>query len=148
MIGRLGPVLRYKDHAKKLDRKELVLAVWAAEFARHMNGGAEGIADVPVLRSLTKKAATSADRLVEALRLLIEVEFSPIPEDDQNNNCYMLWQSFIDACESGAFIDDDGFGELATADLQVSNVLIQPSEARDLGYVRPSWATHVCWYNK
>jgi len=134
--------------AKELDRKDLVLAVWAAEFARRMNGGAEVVADGPVLRSMTEKAAWSADRLVEALRLLIEVEFSPIPEDDQNNDCYMTWQSFIGTCESGGFVDDDGFGELATADLQVSDVRIQPSEARDLGYVRPPWATHVCWYNK
>ena len=41
--------------------------------------------------------------------------------------------------------DYDGHGDLATA-TEVSDVGISPS---DLSYfVRPSWATHVCWYNR
>jgi len=135
------------SYAKELDRKELVLAVWAAEFARHMNGGAEAIVEGPILRLMTENAAKSADRLVEALRLLIEVKFSPITENERND-CYMTWEAFVATCESGGFIDDDGFGELATADHHVSNVRVHPSGALDQSYTRPDWATHVCWYNK
>ncbi len=133
------------NYAKtELDRKELVLAVWAAEFARRMNGSAEAIVDGPVLRLMTESAAKSADRLIEALRLLIDVEFGPIGQDDY----YVTWEAFVETCQSGGFVNDDGFGELATADRQVSNTRVHPSDALDPSYSRPAWATHVCWYNK
>lgn len=127
---------------------EIMLAVWAAEFARRMNGGAKAIAEGPVLRIMTEEAATSADRLVEALRLLIDVKFEPIPDDESGDDRYMTWETFVASCQSGGFTDDDGFGELATADLHVSDVSVDPSDALNPSYVRPSWATHVCWYNK
>jgi len=59
----------------------------------------------------------------------------------------MDWGGFVAACRDGMFTVNDGYGELAT-DLQVSDVRVDPSDALNLLYARPSWATHVCWYNK
>lgn len=30
----------------------------------------------------------------------------------------------------------------------VSSIRVDPSDALNPIYARPSWATHVCWYNK
>lgn len=61
---------------------------------------------------------------------------------DDGGDCMMTIQEFIDAVAGGAYNDDDGFGECATA-TQVSDCRIYPSNLD-----RPSWTTHVCWYNK
>jgi hypothetical protein len=134
-------------YAKELDRRALAHAVWAAEFARRMNGGAEAVVDGPALRLMTEIAAKSADRLVESLRFLIDVEFH-LADAGELENHYMTWEKFVACCQSGALTDDDGFGELATADHQVSDVSVDPSDAIDGSYARPNWATHVCWYNR
>lgn len=60
---------------------------------------------------------------------------------------HWTWNEFEAACESGSIIDDDGFGELASA-THVSSVRVYPSQFRDVALSRPTWATHVVWYNK
>jgi hypothetical protein len=54
-------------------------------------------------------------------------------------------QEWIGCVQCGAFIDYDGYGELAT-ETQTSNVMISPSEMK--GYDFPEWATHIMWYNR
>jgi hypothetical protein len=49
--------------------------------------------------------------------------------------------------ESGGFIDYDGNGDLATAELNY-NVPIHPSDITRLKLKIPSWATHVIWFNR
>lgn len=140
---------------KQFDRHELVLAVWAAEFTRAL-GSVPVMGDpqasgfrttAPILRLLAKRAADSADRMVEALRLLTEVDFR-IASYDELDDQYMTWEKFVACCQSGSLTDYDGHGELATDDHHVSNVRVGPGDVLREGYVRPDWATHVCWYNR
>lgn len=136
------------NYAKELDRRELVLAVWAAEFTRALGGKTFATShDAFLLSRLAEDAAKSADRAVEALRLLIDVQFR-LADPDELESCYMPWEEFVSCCETNTLTDDDGHGELATKDHHVSNVRIFPGDAIDKNYVRPDWATHVCWYNK
>lgn len=72
-------------------------------------------------------------------------KFEKIDADEEL--CLMTWDDFVQSCQSNAFIDDDGFGELATA-THVSDVSVSPSQAVCSDYNRPQWATHVSWYNK
>lgn len=58
----------------------------------------------------------------------------------------MPLDDFKDACESGMFIDYDGFGELATED-KTSKIYITPSMLRT-GFKIPGWCTHVLWFNR
>jgi len=57
----------------------------------------------------------------------------------------MSAQDFRDACADGAFINYDGFGYLATAQLE-SDQRIDPSQVASFTW--PDWATHVTWYNR
>lgn len=57
----------------------------------------------------------------------------------------MTWRRFLRDVDDGMLDDYDGFADLATADA-VSRVQVAPSGAR--GLARPSWATHVVWYNR
>lgn len=75
--------------------------------------------------------------------LVPEPKLEPIDPDD----AHMTWEDFLDSCESGSFIDYDGFGELATA-THVSEIQVSPSSALRSTYKRPAWSTHVVWYNK
>lgn len=72
-------------------------------------------------------------------------KFEPVDPDE--HACLMSWNDFVESCQSGSFIDYDGFVELATV-TRVSNVTISPSRALSTDYKRPKWATHVAWYNK
>jgi len=61
----------------------------------------------------------------------------------------MTVAEFVDCVRQGVFIDYDGHGRYATA-TQVSRDqadVIYPSELVRLK-TRPSWCTHVMWYNK
>lgn len=128
---------------KEFDRQNLILSVWSAEFARSLGGIASAGSPV-LLRLLAERAAASADRAVEAIRLLLDVEFR-LASHDELERCYMPWEKFVDACRNVTVMD--GYGELATDDY-VSNIRVYPVVVVDPGYVRPSWATHVCWYSK
>lgn len=59
----------------------------------------------------------------------------------------MTKQDFVDACRSGALIDYDGFGDLATETHHCSDFRVYPSQCR-LSGGWPKWATHVLWYNR
>jgi len=57
---------------------------------------------------------------------------------------------FLEAVESGRFIDDDGSGALAT-ESQESNIDVWPSTIKDQLEDNPEyrgWATHIVWFNK
>ena len=65
----------------------------------------------------------------------------------------MTREEFIQAVESGAFIDYDGYCHLVSGESlsplgagEVSDVSLSPSEVED--FVWPEWATHVLWYNR
>jgi len=136
-----------KNFAKQLDRRALLTSVWAAEFTRTLGGNAQSDALSPVIqRHLAEVAAESADRAVEVLRLLFEVEFR-LASGDELNDRFMTWEKFIACCHGGALTDDHGHGELATDDHHISNVRIHPGNALHHSYIRPDWATHVRWYD-
>ncbi len=132
--------------APQLDRRDLIHAVWAAEFTRALGGTqqAELAKSAAILRLMAARAANSADRAVEALRLYVDVEFELASYDELE--CYVPWDEFVASSRSGTIVDDDGHGELATDDHHVANVRVLPSDALDPSYVRPDWATHVIWY--
>lgn len=58
---------------------------------------------------------------------------------------HMSWEKFVGSVQAGAFVDDDGFAELATA-THVSMRGVGPGSVFTIN--RPKWATHVVWYNK
>jgi len=57
----------------------------------------------------------------------------------------MTIKRWVGSCKGAAFINDDGYGNLATAD-QCSDIEVIPSEADMIQF--PEWATHVLWYNR
>lgn len=57
----------------------------------------------------------------------------------------MTKEEWLSGCEAGAFIDYDGFGNLATAD-GVYAERIFPSQAKNYNF--PKWVTHIVWYNR
>ena len=132
---------------KELDRQSLILAVWSAEFTRALDGTANAVGSPVVLRNLAERAAESADRAIEAIRILLDVEFR-LASYDELERCYMPWEKFVDACRNNLLTGEDGYGELATDDYYVSNIRVYPVVAVDPNHVRPRWATHVLWYNK
>jgi hypothetical protein len=117
--------------SKQADRRELALAVWAAEFARFV-----GTSPQAEQQSLAEAAAKSANRAVEALDLYLfeGVEFAPV-------GYYMTWKEFHSASLRGS---PRGHGKWATADGRVSSEKV--TDVGDGEYARPSWATHVVWY--
>lgn len=123
---------------RELGRQDLILSVWSAAFARALDGSPP-----TALQYVASVAAEQADHAVEALRLLLDVEFRVASQRERETG-YMTWEKFVAA----PFVDADGFAELATADYQISNIRVSPSEATQTNYARPGWATHVLWYNK
>lgn len=123
-----------------MNRAELRLAVWAAEFThclREIKGG-----DAALRAEL---AAKSADRAVDALDLVCHEKNRPFSDLDQR--CLMTWPDFLEGCLSGMLMDDDGTGVLAT-ETGRSDKCVSPRVVHAGRFTRPSWATHVCWYNK
>ena len=58
---------------------------------------------------------------------------------------------FLECVRDGAFIDDDGFGNWATATKKLPGWIdggVSPSRVSSGQSVPPAWATHVVWYNK
>ena len=64
---------------------------------------------------------------------------SELDEDD----VYTI-KEFKQSCESGAFIDYDGFGYPIKDKLADNKIIIRPSQLEDI----PNDATHIVWYNK
>lgn len=59
--------------------------------------------------------------------------------DELDKECLMGADEFLEDSETGFFTGDDGHGYWAT-ETEVSRVSCFAN--------RPTWATHVCWYNK
>lgn len=72
---------------------------------------------------------------------------NPVMKDleDFDKECLMTLESFIAYCESGAFIDSDGFGCYAT-ETQVSDIELVPSHITSGNYRKDF--SHICWYNR
>ena len=71
------------------------------------------------------------------------VELRDLPDPD---NCdHMTMEAFVETCQFGGFIDDDGFGYYAT-EHQTTNRVINPSDVARNKY--DSEYTHVVWFNK
>ena len=70
------------------------------------------------------------------------VQLKEIPEYGD----HMTLEEWVNAVNSGAFIDYDGDGHLATAD-KCSDIVIKPSSLKD-DFVIPDWVTHIVWYNR
>lgn len=66
-------------------------------------------------------------------------------EDLPEHGYLLTLEDFKNAVNCGAFIDYDGFGELAT-ESRTSEVRIRPSEVDD--YKFPGWCTHILWFNR
>ena len=109
----------------------------------------------------TTRAAPPTDAMLAAAEALLEFlstgVMPPPPASapppglalrplDADAGEHMTWEEFAESVEAGDFIDDDGFGDLATA-THYSSVSINPSDITE-AYARPAWATHVVWYNK
>jgi hypothetical protein len=71
-------------------------------------------------------------------------EFEPL---EGHSGDLFTWDEFVDSCQHGDLVNADGFGELATA-THTSQLAIDPSEVLAGDVARPSWATHVLWYNR
>ena len=55
---------------------------------------------------------------------------------------HMSMQDFIACCETGGFIDDDGYGYYAT-ETEMTNIVVLPSTVnKDTTY------SHVVWFNR
>lgn len=57
----------------------------------------------------------------------------------------MTLEDFKDNCNSGGFIDYDGYGHYATA-TQMSNLIVRPSDVKKKK-LREDF-THVVWFNR
>jgi len=81
---------------------------------------------------------------LKAKRKKKEPKFEPIPDYGD----HMTWEDFVSAVKTGGFIDYDGHGNLATA-TECSDKNIVPSQiTRPSGFNKPSWCSHVVWYNR
>ena len=58
---------------------------------------------------------------------------------------HMTLEDFVDCCQSGGFIDFDGYAKYATSD-KMSDINAYPSDVADSD-IDWRW-THVVWFNK
>jgi len=80
----------------------------------------------------------------EIRRLEYNIEWEPF--DKWDDDVYTLKQ-FVDMCESGGFIDYDGFGVYADKEKKMkTNIKVYPSDITS-GKYRKDF-THVVWYNR
>lgn len=66
-------------------------------------------------------------------------------KDVLDKECLMTIEKFINYCECGAIIDNDGFGYYVKDNVEY-DLYASPRMVRN-GFVRNEF-THVCWYNK
>lgn len=70
--------------------------------------------------------------------------FEPI-EPTQPEDCLMTVAEFNQVCDSGGFIDYDGFGyAVGPTGLMDTYYSVVPSKRKHI----PFWATHVLWFNR
>jgi hypothetical protein len=80
-------------------------------------------------------------KLENQRRLIVEPTMKPL----DNIGNLMTLQRFVECCENGGFINDDGFGYYATATEQ-SDIVVHPSDITSRNYRKDF--THVMWYNR
>lgn len=70
--------------------------------------------------------------------------FNPtILNDDNDLECMMTLQEFIECVKGGGFIDSDGFAFYATETHHDDSVFVYPSMIR----FAPKGVTHILWFN-
>ena len=79
--------------------------------------------------------------IIGLMKVAGTAELKPLPDYGD----HMTMNAFIDCCESGAFINYDGYGNYATID-QTTSLIVTPSDVTS-GKVDKSY-THVVWYNR
>lgn len=63
---------------------------------------------------------------------------------DNEDDVYTV-KEFLALCESGSFIDYDGYGYPVKDNMADHSIIIMPSNA---GETIPSDATHIVWFNR
>lgn len=74
-------------------------------------------------------------------------KFRDIDRDSDCPDQHMPWDEFMDNVRIGAYTDDDGHAEYATAD-KASDVAVSLVDVFRPNFQPPEWATHVVWYGK
>ena len=76
-----------------------------------------------------------------------EVKFSSTDNygcgPDDEDDVYTI-KEFIENCESGGFIDYDGFGYPVKDSKACTQIIIKPSRVAEI----PEDATHIIWFNR
>jgi hypothetical protein len=101
----------------------------------------------PDVRGFMEKVEAASEKISEARTILtLKTPMDKIKMSTQGKYGDLIpLEDFIAYCESGCFIDYDGFGNYAT-ETEESNLTISPSAVRK-GQFRKDF-THVMWYNK
>jgi len=71
--------------------------------------------------------------------------FRTLTEEIPEYGDLMTMEEFIENCECGGFIDDDGHGYYAS-EKKMSNIFISPSDVKDKN-IKKGY-THVVWFNR
>jgi len=98
-----------------------------------------------VIRALLALPPETLDRLPDRLhgRLIGTPEgLRPVPSYGD----MMTVEEFQSSVDCGAFIDYDGFGNMAMEN-GLSDIEVRPSTLKQLREQHPNF-THVCWYNR
>ena len=85
---------------------------------------------------------SSKNKVWEALTLPADMEPNP-----EYGDLYDL-EDWIHYVQSGAFIDYDGYGNMATESSHLPRVNVYPSKAKHRNFEFPAWVTHIVWYNR
>ena len=94
-----------------------------------------------------KREAACGDSLVELKKLELQLRMTkePILSDIPDYGDVMSLSDFIGSCESGGFINSDGFGRYVK-DGKETDIEIYPSDVKN-GNLREEFTT-IVWYNK
>lgn len=91
--------------------------------------------------NIAKEEKKELSKLRTLYNLNVEPEFSEIPDYGDK----MSLKDFIENCNSGGFINYDGFGQYATND-KITDIIILPSDVKK-GTIRKDF-DFVVWFNR
>lgn len=91
----------------------------------------------------TKEVREKLNEVYFKLKVLEPIIFNDL--DDIGD--HMTYEDFKDCCNSGGFIDYDGYGYYSTIDKQ-SNKTIKPSDIKKGRLLNNKIFTHIRWYNR
>ena len=97
--------------------------------------------DEPINWGTRKPTPTSLQEYFKSWFVEHKCKLVPIPD----NGNHMTTVDFLAGCESGTFVDNDGFGYWATED-KMTHIVVYPSEV--LGGTMVTNYTHVVWFTK